>query len=68
MRKRKMAEIGFNIEKELKEIKVLRRLDIDKNLPREISNARLLDGLTKFPEWKILKKRLIKEPRMEDLK
>lgn len=66
MRKAVPAHIGKRFDRELKEIKALRRLSIDKNLPREISTERLTDGLPEFPEWKILKERLIKEPKKED--
>jgi len=68
MRRRKFAEIGVDFEKELKQIKALRRIDVDKDLPRELSNARITDGMIHFPEWKLLKERLVREPRKEKLR
>jgi len=62
------ARIGKKFNIELKEIKAIRRLNIDKDLPREISNARLTDGMVDLPEWKTLRERLIREPKKEDLR
>ena len=65
--KARSAKIGEEFIKELREIKALRRIDVDKDLPREISDARITDGLVKFPEWKLLKDKLVKEPRIENM-
>jgi hypothetical protein len=62
----KLSRLGKNFEKELREIKILRRMDVDKKFSKEIGNARLTDGILKFPEWNILKQKLIKEPRKEE--
>lgn len=68
MNNEKISRIGKEFDRELKEIIRIRRLDIDKNLPREIGMSRITNGIIKFPEWDILKKKLMKEPKKEDLK
>lgn len=69
MRKRDyiMSKMGRQLQKELNDIKIKRRMDIDKKFTREISTERLTNGIVKFPEWLSIKKKLLEEPREEDL-
>ncbi len=62
-----MGRISDTLIKELNEIKAMRKLGIDKRFNREISNEKLTDGIVRCLEWNTIKKKLIKEPRKEDL-
>lgn len=62
----KLAKVGKNFDEELREIKIGRRVGVDKKFPKEISTERLTDGIIKFPEWQDLKIKLMKEPRNKD--
>lgn len=53
--------------KELREIQVMRRSNVDKNKRREISFERITRGIPKDPLWEAIKKELIRKPREEDL-
>lgn len=65
----RLQRIGKEFEKELQDIKCTRRATIDKNLPREISFERIMDGIPKYPElWNPLKDKLINEPNKELLR
>lgn len=68
MRKWKPAKISKKFDDELREIKIQRRMGVDKKYPREISSERLTDAIPRFPEWEMLKFKLKKEPRLEDLR
>ncbi len=63
-----LQKIGLKFDKELKEIIMGRRLDVDKDISHEISRARITDVIPEFPEWDILKKKLIIERRKDNLK
>jgi len=68
MTKEKMSKVGILFHKEMREIKIERRLGIDKNYPKELSNERLTDAIIKQPEWPLIKNRLEKLPREEEIK
>jgi len=69
MKKRRfvMAKISDSFKKELDEIKINRRLSVDRKFSKELATERITDGITRCAEWKIIKKKLMKEPRKEDL-
>ncbi len=62
-----LQKVGKEFTKEIKEIITLRRPGVDRNFPREISFEKVTNGIVKDPEWESIKKRLLKEPRKEDL-
>jgi len=69
MSKGRVTRMGERLVKELNDIKIERRVGIDRDLLREISMERLTNGIVKCnPEWQTIKKKLIKEPREEQLR
>jgi len=62
------ARVGEKFRKELNEIKIKRRMTVDRELPREISNERLTNGIVNLPQWREIKIILERMPRMEDLR
>jgi len=66
-RKSTQQRIDESFVKELREIQVMRRSNVDKNKTREISFERITRGIPKDPLWKAIKKELIRKPREEDL-
>ncbi len=65
--KREFIETTKKFKEEINEIQRIRRMNIDKSLPREIGTHRILDKIPEFPEWPEIRKRLILEPRKEDM-
>jgi len=66
-KKEKLTRIGEKFDKEIREIIVKRRSEIDKDLPREISRQRLTDGIVLSQKWQELKKELLNMPTKEKL-
>jgi len=60
--------ISETLKRELDKIKQERMKGIDNKYPRQISTAKLTDGLIRCAEWEIIKSKLIREPRREDLR
>lgn len=67
-KKVKFERVGQDLLKELDDVKFERMIDIDKGKSRPISYERLMNGMVKYPEFKILKRKLRYEPREEDFK
>jgi len=61
------ARIDEGFRKEIKDIQFQRMLTIDKKYPRPIGTEKLVNGIIRCSEWKLIKNKLMKEPRKEDM-
>jgi hypothetical protein len=59
MSRDKLGRIGKNFDEELKKIKIERRQGVDQKYGKEVSNSRLTNKILEYPEWVIIKKKLI---------
>ena len=60
--------ISETLIRELDKIKQERMKGVDNKYPRQISTAKLTDGMVRCAEWEAIRSKLIREPRREDLR
>ena len=63
----KLSRIGRKFDEEIRLIITERRNNIDKKCPKEISSWRITNKILEYPEWKPIREKLKREPRIEDL-
>lgn len=63
-----LMRIGKKFKKEINEIIRERWKEIDSNLARPLGSKRITEALVELPEWNVLKNKIIKAIRKEEVR